>query len=202
MIASVPVAVAVTTERAILDAADRMIGRYGLRKTTMEDVAREAGCSRGTVYGYFKSKQDLALASIDRVVKQAHSQMATEAAMGETPAERLFRMLVARVAVRIEKVRDITQSLDSIFAEVRPAYMQRRRAYFETEAQMLAEVIEVGQRIGDFGLVDAQETAQLFVQATNAYLPYSLSLEELRQPGDLQGRIEKMAAILVAGISR
>ena len=199
---TVPVAEAVSTEHAILDAADRMIGRYGLRKTTMEDVAREAGFSRGTVYCYFKSKQDLALASIDRVVKLAHAQMETESRTGETPAERLFRMLVARVAVRIERVRDITQSLDSIFAEVRPAYMQRRWAYFEEEARMLAEVIREGQAINDFGLVDAEETAQLFVEATNAYIPYSLSLEELEQPGDLQGRIEKMAAILVAGISR
>ena len=196
------VAEAVSTEHAILDAADRMIGRYGLRKTTMEDVAREAGFSRGTVYGYFKSKQELALASIDRVVKLAHAQMETESRTGETPAERLFRMLVARVAVRIERVRDITQSLDSIFAEVRQAYMQRRRSYFEAEARMLAEVIRQGQAINDFGLVDAEETAQLFVEATNAYIPYSLSLEELEQPGDLQGRIEKMAAILVAGISR
>ena len=199
---TVPVAEAVSTEHAILDAADRMIGRYGLRKTTMEDVAREAGFSRGTVYGYFKSKQELALASIDRVVKLAQAQMETESRTGETPAERLFRMLVARVAVRIERVRDITQSLDSIFAEVRQAYMQRRRSYFEAEARMLAEVIRQGQAINDFGLVDAEETAQLFVEATNAYIPYSLSLEELEQPGDLQGRIEKMAAILVAGISR
>ena len=202
MMFAVPTAEAVSTENAILDAADRMIGRYGLRKTTMEDVAREAGCSRGTVYGYFKSKQDLALASIDRVVKLAHAEMETESRSGETPAERLFRMLVGRVAVRIEKVRDITQSLDSIFAEVRPAYMQRRRAYCEEEARMLAEVIEHGQRMNDFGTMNALETARLFVDATNAYLPYSLSLEELRQPGDLQGRIEKMAAILVAGISR
>ncbi|MCH7904201.1 MAG: TetR/AcrR family transcriptional regulator [Armatimonadetes bacterium] len=197
-----PVAEAVSTEQAILDAADRMIGRYGLRKTTMEDVAREAGFSRGTVYGYFRSKQDLALASIDRVVMQAHEQMDRESRTGETPAERLYRMLVARVAARIEKVRDSTQSLDTIFAEVRPAYMQRRRAYFDQEARMLAEVIEHGQRMNDFGTMNALETAQLFVEATNAYIPYSLSLEELQQPGDLQGRIEKMAAILVAGISR
>jgi hypothetical protein len=111
-------------------------------------------------------------------------------------------MLVARVAVRIERVRDITQSLDSVFAVVRPAYMQRRRQYFEDEARMLARVIEDGQKTGVFGTGDPMETARLLVQATNAYLPYSLSLEEMRQPGDLRDRIEKMATILVAGILR
>jgi len=191
-----------STEELILDATDRLIGRFGLKKMTMEDVAREAGVSRRTVYGYFKNKQALALASIDRVVRQAQSKMAEEAASDHAPAERIYRMLVARVAVRIERVRDITQSLDSVFAVVRPAYMQRRRRYFEEEARMLALVIEDGQKTGVFGAADPMETARLLVQATNAYLPYSLSLEEMRQPGDLLDRIEKMATILVAGILR
>ncbi len=191
-----------STQDAILDAADRMIARHGLRKTTMEDVAQEAGVSRRTVYGYFANKQELALASIHRVVQQAHAKIAEEAKTDEPAAERLYRMLVARVAVRIEKVKDISRSLDSIFSVVRPAYMQKRRQYFEQEAEMLAEVIEEGQREGTFGSIDALETARLFVEATNAYLPYSLSIEELEQPGDLRDRIQKMAAILVAGIIR
>jgi AcrR family transcriptional regulator len=35
------------------------VARYGLAKTTLDDVAREAGCSRATVYRYFESKADL-----------------------------------------------------------------------------------------------------------------------------------------------
>lgn len=128
--------------------------------------------------------------------------MAEEAASDHAPAERIYRMLVARVAVRIERVRDITQSLDSVFAVVRPAYMQRRHQYFEEEARMLALVIKDGQKAGVFGTDEPMETARLLVQATNAYLPYSLSLEEMRRPGDLLDRIEKMATILVAGILR
>src|SRR5260370_20278481 len=35
------------------------VARQGLRKTTLEDVAREAGCGRATLYRYFASKQAL-----------------------------------------------------------------------------------------------------------------------------------------------
>ncbi len=191
-----------STDELIVEAAERLIGRYGLKKMTMEDVAQEAGVSRRTVYGYFKNKQALAMASIERVVKAAQARMAEEAKGSEAPAEKIYRMLVARVAVRIEGVRDITQSLDSVFSVVRPAYMQRRRRYFEEEARMLADVIAEGQKDGAFGGADPIETARLLVQATNSYLPYSLSLEELGQPGDVIERIEKMSAILVAGILR
>ena len=37
-------------DQRILDATLRCIGRWGVAKTTLEDVAREAGCSRATVY--------------------------------------------------------------------------------------------------------------------------------------------------------
>ncbi|HXH60758.1 MAG TPA: TetR/AcrR family transcriptional regulator [Fimbriimonadaceae bacterium] len=190
------------TADAILDAADRVIGRHGLRKATMDDVAAEAGVSRRTVYDYFANKQDLALASIDRVVKRAHARISVEADSAEPAAERLYRMLVARVKVRIESVRDISQSLDSMFSVIRAAYMQRRKQYFEEEAAMLAEVIKDGQAAGTFARLDPLETARLFVEATNAYLPYSLSLEELQSPGNLEDRVTKMATILVAGILR
>lgn len=42
-----------TTRRRILEATLRCIERWGLEKTSLEDVAREAGVSRATVYRYF-----------------------------------------------------------------------------------------------------------------------------------------------------
>jgi AcrR family transcriptional regulator len=35
------------------------LARYGVAKTTLEDVAKEAGCARATVYRYFGGKQQL-----------------------------------------------------------------------------------------------------------------------------------------------
>ncbi|HEX6417167.1 MAG TPA: TetR/AcrR family transcriptional regulator [Acidimicrobiales bacterium] len=46
------------TERRLLDAAARCIARWGIRKTTLDDVAREAGVSRATVYRAFPGGKD------------------------------------------------------------------------------------------------------------------------------------------------
>ena len=40
------------------------IARHGLSKTTIDDIAREAGCSRATLYRYFGSRQDLVAAAV------------------------------------------------------------------------------------------------------------------------------------------
>ena len=40
------------------------LARYGVGKTTLEDVAKEAGCARATVYRYFGGKQELLLAVV------------------------------------------------------------------------------------------------------------------------------------------
>ena len=43
----------------VLDAALTCVARVGLAKTTLDDVAREAGCARATVYRCFSGKQQL-----------------------------------------------------------------------------------------------------------------------------------------------
>lgn len=53
-------------EERILDAAAVLIVRYGFDKTTVSDIAEEAGISKGAIYLHFKSKEDLFVALILR----------------------------------------------------------------------------------------------------------------------------------------
>ena len=46
-------------DRRIVDATLTLIARYGLAKLTLDDVAREAGCSRAMLYRYHSGKQAL-----------------------------------------------------------------------------------------------------------------------------------------------
>jgi AcrR family transcriptional regulator len=53
-------------EERLLDAAATLLVRWGYRKTTMDDVAREAGVGKGTIYLHWKDKNDLFRAAIWR----------------------------------------------------------------------------------------------------------------------------------------
>jgi AcrR family transcriptional regulator len=55
------------TRSALLESAARGLSRYGYGNLVLEDVAREAGYTRGALYHQFKDKEDLALAVVDWV---------------------------------------------------------------------------------------------------------------------------------------
>ena len=56
-----------TADTRLIDAAVRCIARWGVAKTTLDDVAREAGCSRATIYRAFPGGKESLLAGVVRV---------------------------------------------------------------------------------------------------------------------------------------
>ena len=58
-------------EERILDAAAALLVRWGYRKTTIDDVAREAGVGKGTIYLHWRDKSELFQATIWRAGEQA-----------------------------------------------------------------------------------------------------------------------------------
>lgn len=189
-----------STRDAILDAADALMGRYGFRKMTMDDLAREASVSKRTIYVHFKDKEDVGLSSIGRVVDAAHARLKEIANEPGEPRGKLHRMLVERVMARVLAVQDYYHSLDELFEIVRPAYMARRQATFEREIELIGIVLEEGRSTGSFAMSDARQTATSLLLATNAFLPYSLSVRELGQPEAIRQALEAMAELLIKGL--
>jgi len=54
----------------LMDAAESCFDRYGIGKTTMDDIAKEAGVSRPTVYRHFDDRDTLILAVVVRRSRQ------------------------------------------------------------------------------------------------------------------------------------
>jgi AcrR family transcriptional regulator len=60
----------------IVQAADSLFNHYGFEKTTMEDISREAGIPRATIYLEFQGgKEDILMASVERHFNQLLNSM-------------------------------------------------------------------------------------------------------------------------------
>ena len=55
---------------SILDATDKLPARYGFQKMTIDELAREVGIGKGGIYLHFKSKEEIALSHIDRIIER------------------------------------------------------------------------------------------------------------------------------------
>lgn len=67
---------AISLRARILDAVHDCIARVGIAKTTLDDVAREAGCSRATLYRHFSGKPELLASLVEREVERLGSALA------------------------------------------------------------------------------------------------------------------------------
>jgi AcrR family transcriptional regulator len=184
----------------ILDAAESLMGRLGFQKMTMDDVAREAGIGRRTIYLHFPSKEDTALATIDRIVERLKERLRELASSSLPCEERLRQMLLVRVLFRFDSVRDYHHSVDEIFRSLRPAYMERRARYFAEEAEIFAGVLAQGHAAGVLAIDDAHATAATLLLATNALLPSSLSTRELGERADVEARAARIAELVLGGL--
>ena len=103
----------------ILDATERLLTRYGYRKMTVEDIAREVGVGKGTIYLHFSSKEEVVLSHVDRIVERVKERLWEIARSEETAAIRLRMMLLARVLFRFDSIQHYTQSLNDLLAALR-----------------------------------------------------------------------------------
>jgi TetR/AcrR family fatty acid metabolism transcriptional regulator len=189
------------TRDAILDATDRLLARYGYKKMTIDDLAAEVGMGKGSIYLHFSSKEEIALARIDRIVERLKERLVEIAAADIPVEERVKQALLTRVLFRFDSVQHYTQSLDDLLARLRPGLLARRRQYFEDEAKIIAKVLEEGQKSGAFSAGDPVGKAHLLLLATNSLLPYSLSTVELGERKDIEEKTRQLADLLVQGLS-
>src|SRR3954469_10084352 len=91
-------------DQLILEAADRLLARYGYRKMTIDDLADEVGIGKGTIYLRFKSKEEIVLATVDRIVQRVLKKMDAITASALTPPAKIQGMLVFRVMHRFDSV--------------------------------------------------------------------------------------------------
>ena len=187
---------------AILDAAERLLARYGYQKMTMDDLAREAGIGKGTTYLHFPSKQEVILCSIDRIVDRLLEQLRVIAQSTDTPAVKVRKILATRVLFRFDSVKGYSQGLDDVLRALRSAYLARRQRYFAAEAAVIADVLRAGQASGVFTVQDPMALAYTLLLATNSLLPYSLSRRELGKRKEVQEQAERVATLVLDGLRR
>jgi len=184
----------------ILDAVDLLLAKFGYGKMTMEDVARQVGIGKGTIYLHFPSKEELVLAHIDRIGETVVRKLQEMAGSPDSAERKLRRMLVLRVLHRFDSVAHYTQALGDLLSSVRAPLLVRRQATFEKEAAVFEDVLRDGARLGALDCPDPRTNSFVLIQSTNSLLPFNLSPRELGRREELEDQVGRIADLLIKGL--
>lgn len=164
-----------STRTAILEAARGRFVRFGPRKTTMDEVARAAGCSRTTLYSHFRNKEDLYGSLLEQdaeafirdasvAVAKAPGARARIRAMIEITRASYARNDVLRMAL----TGDAEMSLEGV-AHVYTRGQERRII------ELLREILEDGVREGSLRDIDPERVAYLMFHLGNVLVEREVS---------------------------
>ena len=131
---------AAATRETLIDAAEEMFMEHGVARTSLEQIARHAGMTRGAVYWHFKNKADLFRAMLERV-RMPFGELVREIddpALTESPLNAI-RLACLKGLARLEqprytRVHSILLYRCEFFSDIDPIAMQEEIACDVQEA--------------------------------------------------------------------
>lgn len=188
----------VTTRTRILDAATTLFARYGFKRTTMEDIATEAGLSRASLYNQFRNKEDIFRELSRELHEGAIGRAREEIAKENTLAERL------RLAVEAKTM----HMMEIAYASPHGAELMDENSRLcgdlavESERQflvMLTEAMLEAEKAGEVDLagagLTAEESAEVFMHAVAGLKRPGVETDVYRK------RLAALVKVFVAGLA-
>ncbi|HEY2056826.1 MAG TPA: TetR/AcrR family transcriptional regulator [Amycolatopsis sp.] len=135
--------------RRLLQHATKLFAKKGFDRTSVQEIVEAAGVTKGAMYHYFDSKDDLLYEIYARVLREQTAQLEKVADSDAPLRARLATAASDVVVSSIENLDDNTiflQSMHQLSTEKRKAVRAERRKYHER----FRRLIEEGQAGGDF----------------------------------------------------
>ncbi len=180
----------------ILDVAQRLFSRFGLAKTTVDEIAKLARIGKGTIYYYFRSKE----AIFEEVINKEYrflKEKIREAIHQEKTPQRKLRAFVLTKMLYLKELANYYSTLYDEYLEHYSFVEKARRRNVEEEIAIVRSILEDGAKRGIFFMEDSQLTALGIVSALKGLeYPWTFESDVL----DLEKSVDILLNILFKGI--
>ncbi len=188
--------------RDILDAAARVFVEKGFHGAAMADIAEEAGVATGTLYNFFRSKEELYFTLIEEKADEFLLDLQVEVNRFSPAVEKITRLIQAECAFF-----EANRTFFRIYISTRSGFEwvvqedlgQRIHSKYTLYLDWVAGIIEAGIQEGSLRNMEPREMAQALVGMLNA------SLFEWMVDGEgssLEARVPQIAELFLKGAQR
>jgi AcrR family transcriptional regulator len=144
----------------ILNAAEGVFTHKGFDNARMDDIAEQTGVSKGTVYLYFKSKEELIIAILDRIFNGMLERMEARRKTEESATEAVWQFAEEAIRDYRRMLYIMPVAYEFLALAFRNKTVQSAlKQYFRHYMDVLVPIIQRGIDSGEFRRVDAQEVA-------------------------------------------
>jgi AcrR family transcriptional regulator len=154
----------------ILRAAEKLLGQRGASRTTMADLAREAGIAVGSMYLEFASKEAIveALSSArhQRLIEAMRKAAATEGPF----ADRVTGVFDARTTVLLRYAEEGTHACELVHC-LHAAVLAAKARFVEEETTLLTALLRDGAKAGKLTAPKPASTARAVLRAYAVFSP-------------------------------
>lgn len=165
---------------ALLESAARGLSRYGYSNLVLEEVAREAGYTRGALYHQFKDKEDLALAVIGWVNENWMREVGEPAAQQSDPVAELLALARGHAVFCRRDIARVVMALRTEFAGQDHPVGHEIERIWQAGVKRCVRLVNAGRKAGSIppGLPARAVALALFgalegaVIALAGYTPY------------------------------
>jgi AcrR family transcriptional regulator len=182
----------------IIDAGRDIFARYGYKKTTMDDIAKAARKGKSSLYHYFKSKEDVFGAVVEKEANELKAELLRAIKAEITPQEKLRAYVITRM--------EAFQRFANLYCAFRDEYPESdnfingfREQYDQFESGLYKEILREGVSRDVFEIHDLDLTAYAMVIAAKG-LEYHWAMEKNRQI--IKRNIDSLLEIFFNGIMK
>jgi AcrR family transcriptional regulator len=186
------------TREKIIKVASRIFGRYGFQKTTMDEIARTAHKAKGSIYYYFRSKEELFMAVVNKEMDELREAL-LNVVEEETGATTMLRdYLLTRMKVLSGAI-NYHETLKADFLETFEFLDEIRSEFDAFEVDLLSGILKKGINDKTFKVEDAGKTAQVIILAMKAIeIPFYLQKKIV----EYENTIVELLDILIRGLEK
>lgn len=134
--------------RRVLDAATRLFAQQGYEATSVQQIVEAAGVTKGAMYHYFRSKDDLLAGSYGQLLNLQFDHLVEYAGQAGPVPERLRLIaedLVRTTLAQLDSAIVFQRSLNLLSDPSRAAFREQRHRYREIFEELVREGIEIGE---------------------------------------------------------
>ena len=153
---------------AILDTAKKMFGRYGLRKTSIDEVARMARVAKGTIYNYFGSKDQVYLEVLRREADEIMEKVSSSVAREVLPNDKLYAFARAKFKYMRHAINILNLDREGI-EKLLPSAETIRNDFFEREVNLIQSILKEGIEKDIFHINDVIITARAIAHSLRGF---------------------------------